>query len=47
MPLHPDLEAFLDLVNAANADGPALHELSAEQARAAYDRSTRALDLPG
>lgn len=47
MPLHPDLEAFLDLVNAANADGPALHELTAEQARAAYDRSTRALDLPG
>lgn len=47
MPLHPDLEAFLELVNDANADGPALHEMTPAQARAAYDRSTLALDEPG
>ncbi|WP_431262124.1 alpha/beta hydrolase [Roseateles chitinivorans] len=47
MPLHPDLEAFLELVNDATADGPALHEMTPAQARAAYDRSTLALDEPG
>lgn len=47
MPLHPDLAAFLQLVNHANADGPALHTLPPAQARAAYDRSTLALDSPG
>lgn len=47
MPLHPDLDAFLQLVNDANADGPALSTMTPAQARAAYDRSTLALDTPG
>ncbi|UXH76216.1 alpha/beta hydrolase [Roseateles amylovorans] len=47
MPLHPDLDAFLELVNDAHADGTALHTMTPAQARTAYDRSTLALDLPG
>ncbi|NDZ18051.1 alpha/beta hydrolase [Variovorax sp. WS11] len=44
MPLHPDLEAFLEL---ANAQPQPMRAMSPQQARAAYDRSTLALDPPG
>lgn len=44
MPLHPDLDAFLEL--AAAAPKP-LSEMTAADARIAYNRSTLALDTPG
>ena len=44
MPLHPDLEAFLEL---ANAQRQPMSAMSPQQARAAYDRSTLSLDQPG
>ncbi|GKS88290.1 alpha/beta hydrolase [Acidovorax sp. SUPP2539] len=47
MPLHPDLEAFLELANEPSSGRPKMHQMTAEQARAAYDRSTLALDQPG
>jgi acetyl esterase/lipase len=48
MPLHPDLEAFLELANANREEGgrPMSH-MSVQEARAAYDASTSALDSPG
>jgi acetyl esterase len=47
MPLHPDLEAFLELANAPGAGRLRIDQMTVEQARAAYDRSTLALDPPG
>jgi acetyl esterase len=48
MPLHPDLAAFLELVEAGVANGARrLHELPAAQARAEYDKSTLILDSEG
>jgi acetyl esterase len=48
MPLHPDLAAFLELVEAGVSNGARpLHELTAVQARAEYDKSTLALDSEG
>lgn len=47
MALHPDIEAFLDLANAQDASRTPMNQMSASQARTAYDRSTAALDLPG
>jgi acetyl esterase len=48
MPLHPDLAAFLELVEAGVSNGARpLHELTAAQARAEYDKSTLALDAEG
>lgn len=47
MALHPDIEAFLDLVNAQDESRMPMSHMSAIEARAAYDRSTLALDLPG
>lgn len=45
MPLHPDIEAFLDLVQAGRDQGrPPMHEMSASQARQDYDQSARMLD---
>lgn len=45
MPLHPDIEAFLDLVQAGRDQGrPPMHEMSARQARRDYDQSARMLD---
>ena len=46
MPLHPDLEAFLDLVNHAPGRRP-MDAMSVDEARAAYDLATLSLDLPG
>lgn len=49
MPLHPDLEAFLELVNLGEEDGGrrAMSDMRPDEARAAYDQSTLALDAPG
>jgi acetyl esterase len=48
MPLHPDLAAFLELVEAGISNGARpLHELTAVQARLEYDKSTLALDSEG
>lgn len=48
MPLHPDLAAFLELVDAGFSNGTRpLHELTPAQARAEYDKSTLALDSEG
>ncbi len=48
MPLHPDLEAFLELAALAEEDGRApMCELEPAQARASYDQSTLALDGVG
>jgi acetyl esterase len=47
MPLDPDLEAFLELVEAGIANGAQpLHELPIAEARRQYDVSTLALDSP-
>ncbi|CAH0352359.1 alpha/beta hydrolase [Aquabacterium sp. CECT 9606] len=45
MALHPDLEAFLELVN--SGDRPAMNQVGVAQARADYNASTLALDAPG
>jgi acetyl esterase/lipase/RimJ/RimL family protein N-acetyltransferase len=48
MPLHPDLEAFLELAALAEEDGrPPMSAMSPAQARASYDQSTPALDGVG
>lgn len=47
MALHPDLHAFLELVNAQAGTRPRMSQMTAAQARAAYDHATLALDLPG
>lgn len=48
MPLHPDLEAFLELAGMADEDTRRpMSEMTTRQARIAYDRSTLALDTPG
>src|SRR6187402_3102949 len=48
MPLHPDLEAFLELVNSDhNGSRRPMSALSPLEARAAYEASTSALDVPG
>lgn len=48
MPLHPDLEAFLELAAIAEEDGrPPMCDMSPAQARASYDQSTLALDGVG
>jgi acetyl esterase len=47
MALHPDLHAFLELANAQAALRPRMSQMTAAQARAAYDHATLALDLPG
>ena len=47
MALHPDLQAFLELANAQASTRPRMSQMTAAQARAAYDRATLALDLPG
>ncbi|WP_454674053.1 alpha/beta hydrolase [Achromobacter pestifer] len=45
MPLHPDIEAFLELVQAGRDQGrPPMHQMSAGQARQDYDHSARMLD---
>lgn len=45
MPLHPDIEAFLELVEAGRGQGrPPMHELSPAAARREYDQSARMLD---
>lgn len=48
MPLHPDLEALLDMVEIATATGkrPVIHQLTPEQARREFDQASAALDLP-
>lgn len=48
MPLHPDLEALLDMVEMATATGkrPVIHELTPAQARREFDAASTALDLP-
>lgn len=48
MPLHPDLEALLDMVELATASGkrPAIHQLTPAQARDEFDDACAALDLP-
>ncbi|MBY4899193.1 alpha/beta hydrolase [Cupriavidus sp. AU9028] len=48
MPLHPDLEALLDMVEIATATGkrPLIHQLTPEQARREFDQASAALDLP-
>lgn len=45
MPLHADLEDFLDLVNAGSQ--PPMWQLAPGEARNAYDNSTQILDSPG
>lgn len=45
MPLHPELEAFLELAGAGA--GRAMSDMSVQEARAVYDASTSALDGPG
>jgi len=47
MALHPDLQAFLELANAQASSRPRMSQMTAAQARAAYDNATLALDLPG
>jgi acetyl esterase len=47
MPLHPDIEAFLDMANAQAHGRPRMSQMAVPQARAAYERSTLALDPPG
>lgn len=47
MPLHPDLEAFLELANADAGSRPRLSTLTPAEARAAYDAATAVLDAPG
>lgn len=47
MALHPDLQAFLELANAQACCRPRMSQMTAVQARAAYDNATLALDLPG
>lgn len=47
MALHPDLQAFLELANAQASSRPRMSQMTAVQARAAYDNATLALDLPG
>jgi acetyl esterase len=45
MPLHPDIEAFLELVEAGRDQGrPPMHEQIPAQARLEYDQSARMLD---
>lgn len=48
MPLHPDLEALLDMVEIATANGkrPVIHQLTPAQARREFDEASTALDLP-
>lgn len=48
MPLHPDLEALLDMVEIATATGkrPVIHQLTPAQARREFDEASVALDLP-
>ncbi|MDO5103943.1 MAG: alpha/beta hydrolase [Lautropia sp.] len=47
MPLNPDIEDFLALVNGQKAGRTRLHQMPPAEARAAYDRTTGILDLPG
>jgi acetyl esterase/lipase/RimJ/RimL family protein N-acetyltransferase len=48
MPLHPDLEAFLELTALAEEGGrPPMSEMSPAEARSIYDESTLALDGVG
>ncbi|QXH44124.1 alpha/beta hydrolase [Pseudomonas xanthosomatis] len=49
MNLNPDIAAYLQLVNAARASGKvaAMHEMSPEQARAAFDQSSVMMSLGG
>jgi acetyl esterase len=48
MPLHPDLAAFLELVEVGASNGARpLHDLTPAQARVEYDKSTLALDSEG
>lgn len=48
MPLHPDLEAFLELAALAEEDGrPPMSAMTPAEARASYDQSTLALDGTG
>lgn len=47
MPLNPDIEDFLELANAQKEGRSRLHQMSPAEARAAYDRTTLTLDLPG
>jgi acetyl esterase len=45
MPLHPDLEAFLELAELGREQGrPALHELPPAEARVQYDATARMLE---
>ncbi|WP_354683433.1 alpha/beta hydrolase [Cupriavidus necator] len=48
MPLHPDLEALLDMVDIATTAGkrPVIHQLTPAQARREFDAACAALDLP-
>ncbi len=48
MPLHPDLDAFLDLMDTGFASGrPLMHEMSIDHARAEYDRASQTIDQSG
>jgi acetyl esterase len=47
MPLHPDLEAFLTMVNRADDSVRCMSAMTPTEARAAYERSISALDVPG
>ena len=43
MALHPDLQAFLELANAQASSRPRMSQMTAAQARAAYDKANRDL----
>ncbi len=47
MPLDPDIEAFLDIVNGQAHGRLRMSQMTVAQAREAYDRSTLALDTEG
>ncbi|MWL86907.1 alpha/beta hydrolase [Cupriavidus sp. SW-Y-13] len=47
MPLHPDLDAFLEMANLASQSRRPMSEMTPDEARATYDASTLALDAPG
>lgn len=47
MPLHPDLEAFLELAALGDQKRRAMSAMTPAEARAVYDAATQALDGPG
>lgn len=47
MPLHPDLDDFLELAAMNASQRLPMHDMTPPQARAAYEQSTQVLGLPG